>query len=183
MEDLAVISESEVYMIANIYNDFANKLCPHDALYMGKDFSKQSWYNDIIKLIRIMDQVKAKPRLYIQAQFAEYKKPVRKGRNFPTIGMMCTPAGVERYESFMTKNKRVESHILSSDEVNDFSINQMRSIMERLHIATEEDFFKDPYLISQLAKTYVKHHPAFQKLVSERFYQTRYKLDPESLVQ
>ncbi len=178
------ISETDIIMIAEIYNDIIGKIDPYKFhLSFKGDFKGRTWYREMIPLIRLMKSIKAKPRLYLQAQVVEYRKPVKHARQVPTIKMMATPAGIERYERFCVKRGLTKSkiHKVTQTELEDFSGIQMLAMMERLHISCQDDFFKDPYLIAQLSQSYVKKHPSFIKLEAEGFYQKEFGVSVESL--
>lgn len=178
------ITESDVALIANLFNDFVAKIDPFRyRLDLNGDFTTKPWFKEIVTLIRLMARIDAKPRLYIQAQIAEYRQPCKVSRAVPTIKMMTTPAGVDRYHRFLDKMgmNPTTVHKVSDEEMADFSKSQMEAIMKRLNIVTEREFFKDPYLVAQLSKSYVQKNPAFQELVTEGFYQKKYKVKPDSL--
>jgi hypothetical protein len=134
-------------------------------------------------MIRIMANIGAKPRIYIQAQISEYRKPIYKARQVPTLKMMSTPSGIDRYNKYCNeKNNIKDFNVISKEEMDDFSKRKMEEIIYRLNIKSEEDFFKDIYLISQLSHSFVKEHPIFKKLVAEGYYQKAYSLSPDAIL-
>jgi len=178
------ITESDVALIANIFNDCIAKIDPFRyRLDLNGNFTTKPWFKEIITLIRLMARIEAKPRLYIQAQISEYKAPCKVSRAVPTIKMMTTPAGVDRYHRFLDKMGMNPTNVpkISEEEMMDFSKAQMEAVMKKLNIPTEREFFKDPYLVAQLSKSFVQKNPSFQELVSEGFYQKKYKLSPDNL--
>lgn len=178
------ITESDVALVANIFNDCIAKIDPFRfRLDLSGNFTMKPWYKEIITLIRLMTKIEAKPRLYIQAQITEYKKPCKSSREVPTIKMMCSPAGIDRYQRFLEKMGMTPDkvHKVSQEEMVDFSKSQMKAIMKRLNIPNEQEFFKDPYLVAQLSKSYVQSNPVFQELASSGFYKKKYGVDPANL--
>lgn len=178
------ISEPDIAMVANLYNDCIAKVDPFRfSLDLKGDFTLKPWCKDIITLIRLMNKIGAKPRTYIQAQVVEYRKPCKSARNIPTIKMMCSPAGIDRYDRFcdrMGLNQR-PVHKITQLELEDFSGIQMVSTMKRLNISCEDDFFKDPYLIAQLSQGFVRKHPSFIKLEAQGFYQKKFGITGEEI--
>lgn len=178
------ITESDVALIANLFNDCIAKIDPFRfRLDLNGDFTMKPWYKEIITLIRLMTKIEAKPRLYIQAQITEYRKPCKSSREVPTIKMMCSPAGIDRYQRFLEKMGMTPDkvHRISQEEMADFSKSQMETIMKRLNIPNEQEFFKDPYLVAQLSKSYVQSNPVFQELATSGFYQKKFGVDPDNL--
>ena len=177
------ISEVDIALVANLYNDCIAKIDPFRFnLDLRGDFTLKPWCKDIITLIRVMKKVGAKPRTYIQAQVVEYRKPCKSARNIPTIKMMCSPAGIDRYDRFcdrMGMNQK-PVHIITQTDLEDYSGIQMNDTMERLNIC-EDDFFKDPYLVSQLSQGFVRKHPSFIKLESEGFYKKKFGITGEEI--
>lgn len=182
--ELAEISETDVALVANIYNDCVSKLDPFRYhLNLKGDFTKKPWYNDIVKMIRLITNIGAQPRTYIQAQISEYRKPMYKARLIPTLRMMTTPSGIDRYNKYCQERGGIkEVNTISQEEMNEFSQKQMEEIIYRLNIKSEEEFFKDVYLITQLSREFVKNNPVFKKLVAEGYYQQTYNLSPEAML-
>src|ERR1035437_3099525 len=178
------ISEVDIAAVASLYNDCVAKIDPFRfRLDMRGDFTLKPWCKDIISLIRLINKIGAKPRTYLQAQIVEYRKPCKSSRQIPTIKMMCSPSGVDRYERFcgrMGMNQR-PIHKITTMELEDFSGIQMITTMKRLHIECEDDFFKDPYLIAQLNQSFVKKHPSFIKLEAEGFYKKKFGITGEEI--
>lgn len=179
------ISEVDIAMVANIYNDCIAKIDPFRFhLDLRGDFTLKPWCKDIISLIRLINKIGAKPRLYIQAQVVEYRKPCKSARQIPTIKMMTTPAGIDRYERFCDRMgmNRAKPVKITNTDLEDFSGVQMTSLMKRLNIPCEDDFFKDPYLVAQLSKSFVLKHPSFIKLDHEGYYQKKFGVPSESIL-
>lgn len=175
--DLSEISNSDVALIANVYNDIVGRIDPFRyQLDMRGDFTKKSWYNDIIQLIRHMAGIGAKPRIYIQAQITEYRKPMFKSRQLPTIRQMASPAGIDRYNRYCEERNTpsIKPYVVSEEDMITMSKIQMDFLMKRLNIDSEEKFFKDMYLVTQLSSIFIKNHPIFQQLVKEDYYLKQY---------
>lgn len=179
------ITESDVALVANLLNDCIAKIDPFRfRLNLNGDFTMKPWYKEIITLIRLMNKIEAKPRLYIQAQIAEYRKPCKIAREVPTIKMMYSPAGIDRYQRFLDKMGMTSSkyHKVTVEEMMDFSKTQMVTIMKRLNIPNEQEFFKDPYLVAQLSASFVKNNLNFIKLESEGFYKKKFGITGEGML-
>jgi hypothetical protein len=182
--ELMEIPETDVALIAQIYNDCASKIDPFRyRLNLKGDFTKKPWYNDLVKLIRLMVNIGVKPRTYIHAQFVEYRKPMFKARRVPTIRMMTTPSGIDRYNRYCEEIASIKDfNIISKEEMDEFSQRQMEKFIQQLNIPSEEDFFKDLYLLTQLSRSFVKNHPIFKKLVREGYYQKVYGVSPDAIL-
>ena len=183
--DLSEISNSDVALIANVYNDIVGRIDPFKyRLDMRGDFTKKSWYNDVVQLIRTMAGVGAKPRIYIQAQITEYRKPMFRARQLPTIRMMASPAGIDRYNKYCAERNSpsIKPYVVSEEDMINMSKTQMDFLMKRLNIDSEEQFFKDIYLVNQLSKVFVKKHPVFQKLSEEGYYYKTYGVSPDAIL-
>lgn len=178
------ISETDIALVANIYNDCVAKIDPYRFLLdLRGDFTLRPWCKDIITLIRLIKKLGAKPRIYIQAQVVEYRKPCQSSRQVPTIKMMTTPAGIDRYERFCDRMgmDRKPPMKVTKLELEDFSSIQMNTIMTRLNLSCADDFFKDPYLVSQLSQSFVKKHPSFIKLEAEGYYKKKFGINGEEI--
>jgi hypothetical protein len=176
------ITETDVALVASLFNDCIAKIDPFRfQLDLRGDFTMKPWYKELVTLIRLMNKIEAKPRLYIQAQITEYRKPCKSSREVPTIKMMTTPAGVDRYQRYLERMGMtpVKYYKISHEEMADFSKTQMEAIMKRLNIPSEQEFFKDPYLVAQLSKSYVKDNPVFQELAASGFYQKKFGIAPD----
>jgi hypothetical protein len=183
--ELSEISNSDVALIANVYNDIVGRIDPFRyRLDMRGDFTKKLWYNDVVQLIRLMTGIGAKPRIYIQAQITEYRKPMFKSRQLPTIRQMASPAGIDRYNKYCEERNTptIKPYVVTEADMMSMSKIQMDHLMKRLNIETEELFFKDIYLVNQLSRVFVKKHPVFQQLVKENYYLKQYGIDVNEML-
>lgn len=207
--DVSDILESDVVLLANIYNECLAKFDPFRYnLRFTKDFNKKPLYKDLIALYRLITKIGAKPREYIQAQVSEYRPAISKSRKVPTVRMMVSPEGVKRYRDYLYKHDKAPLQPLDKEAFNvprlshskyieelvikppkiikanltEDAPSRMRRLMAIFDIQSEQDFFKDPYLIKQLPHSYVAEHPAYKELCASRYYEKTYGLHGIELI-
>lgn len=166
------ISETDIALIAHIYNDCLERIDPFKyRLSLDKTFTKKPWYKDMFNLVRVITSIDAKPREYIQAQISEYVKPIKRSREIPTIRMMASPSGIDRYKRYCKRHGKLPSNDMriTSKELAVFSSHQLSKVLKTNNL-TEEQFFKDPYLIAQLSRVFVENHPVFRHYEEMGFY-------------
>ena len=170
------ITESKLLALLDLYNDLLStnfhlrggteewrhqRNIPKDKTLYDTPF-----YPDLVNLYSIILTLKVKPREYIMFQIKNYKPPTKMSRLNPTIRMLTTPAAVERWENQFVRPLRT-----TSDEESDrVSRSYMLSLMEANGIQTEDEFYRDPILISQISKSFLAKQPEFQKLVSTGYF-------------
>jgi hypothetical protein len=178
------ITDTDIALMAHIYNDCLEKIDPFKyRLTLDKTFTKKPWFKDMFNLVRLITSLGVKPREYIQAQISEYVKPIKKAREVPTIRMMASPSGIDRYTSYCKKHGKLPSNNkrINATELEKFSLVQMQRIMKTNHL-TEKDFFRDPYLMAQLSRDFVLSHPTFLELNTTGFYRTSFGVDGTELI-
>ena len=209
--DIPDILESDVVLLANIYNECLAKIDPFRYnLKFTKDFKKKPWYKDLIALYRLIVKIGAKPREYIQAQVSEYRPAISKGRKVPTIRMMVSPEGVKRYRDYLYRHDKAPLQPLDREAFNvprpsyqqrkepcvvesrpkivvkanlaEDAPARMKRLMTVFHINSEQDFFKDPFLIKQLPRSFVVAHPAYKELCGAHYYEHTYGLHGLELI-
>lgn len=172
----AEISENDLILLASIYNECLAKVDPFKyQLKFTNGYKDKTWYKELLGLFRLINKLGAKPRDFIQAQISEYKKPIKQSRRIPTIKMMSSEEGIERYNSFLKKRGLVASTvvIVKADRM-EFADVSLHNMMKTFQIPTELDVFKDPFLMRQLPREYVKEHPAYKSLCENHFYETEF---------
>jgi hypothetical protein len=75
----------------------------------------------------------------------------------------------------------VKAKILSEDYLIESSKKYMVDLMRANNIDSEEEFFKDPYLISMLSKCFLIKSPVFMSLLNSGYY-SKFGLTRESFV-
>jgi len=204
--DAVDVSENDLVLLATIYNECLAKIDPFRYnLKFTSDFKSKPWYKDLFCLYRLITILDAKPREYIQAQIAEYRPALKKGRKVPTIKMMVSPSGVQRYYDYLYKHDRAplrqidldsfkvaafktSSHsapklpkVVKANTMED-APSRLHRLMGVFHIETEQDFFKDPFLIKQLPREYVTTHPVYKELCANHYYEQTFGLHGLELI-
>ena len=179
------IPESKLLALLEMYNDLLiinfkrdlREYGHHKTVSNNKTLYEMPFYPDLVNLYNIVTTLKVRPRDYIIYQFKNHKQPTTRSRQVPTIKMLTTPAAVELWEKQF--NKPILT--ISDKDLEESSRKYMLSLMT-IHNVTEEDFFKDPMLISQVAKSFLHKQPAFRKLLSEGYYLKTFKLQASDLI-
>lgn len=178
------ISESDVVSLVNIYNDAVTRIASFKyRLKLTESFTREPWYKEVVLLYRLINKLDVKPRTYISAQIKEYIKPIKYGRAVPSISSLTSPAALVRWEKYCARMGRVldVKTKITEQDLNDYNLLQMKSLMKNNNVANETDFFKDPYLLAQLTKDFINTRPAFKKLVNENYYKETFNLTPDEL--
>jgi len=187
--DAAEITENDVMNLISFYNDCATVMgFPYKGIRPKgtKPLKDHPWYKDAFQLVRIINKMGAKPRDFIMAQFHYFKKVKLKrvnSRDIPTLHTMLEPSAVDKWRNYLQyigKELPLAKKI-TKEEMKMFNIKRMRHLMDKYNIKDEEDFFKDPILISQLSKTFVESHESFNKLVSDQYYEKKFGMKLEEL--
>ena len=178
------ISETDLMLLASLYNECLGKIDPHRyQLHFSKGYEQKTWYKELLNLYRTINKVNAKPRDYIQSQISEYKPSFKKGRRVPTIKMMTTEEGVQRYYSYMNRHGRIDSKVtVVKANLSEFAETSLRRLMANFRIVDEVDFFKDPYLLKQLPRNFVLEHPVYKQLCNMHFYEKQYGMAGTELI-
>lgn len=175
--DSAEITEADLMMLASLYNEILAKVDPYKyTLKFTNNCQHKTWYRELFNLCRTINKINAKPREYISAQITEYKPSFKKGRRVPTIKMMASEEGIERYNKYLDKRGRgAPSYVtVVKGSTIEFADTLARKMMDTFHLQSEADLFKDVYCLKQLPRKYVADHPAFKQLCAEKFYETNY---------
>ena len=184
--DILDITAKDIYDTVNYYNDCAivagfpyNKI----RLKVGKPLKSYSWYPDVTSLTRLISSLEAKPKDFITAQFIYYKKKHSKGREIPSFKTMITPAAIEKWHKYMiAQGKETPAYErISREEMDKFNTMRMKHLISQYKIEKEEDFFKDPLLISQLSKSFVEKFETYNMLVESGYYKNVFGIDPENI--
>lgn len=179
--ELLKASDDSVRAFVSLYNTLISTVHPYKyniTYSKSKTLVQQSWYKDVIILIDLIDTLRTNPRTYILAQISEYKKPNMKARSAPTIKMMSSEKGIERYITYCRKVKQVLSiHVPTQDDLDMYASKKMSILMDNNNIKNVEDFFKDIFLSSQLSSHFVQTHPTYLKLRDEGYYRREFGSD------
>lgn len=184
--DLLDITSKDIYDTVNYYNDCAvvagypyNKI----KLKVGKPLKDYSWYGDVTSLTRLICSLEAKPKDFITAQFLYYKKGHSKGREIPAFKTMLAPAAIEKWHRYMQEQgKETPAYEkISKEEMNKFNKMRMQHLIKQYNIQKEDDFFKDPVLISQLSRSFVEQFETYNTLVESGYYKNVFGLDIETM--
>jgi hypothetical protein len=175
----AEVSDDDLLLLASVYNDCLSKIDPFRYnLKFTDGFRNKPWYNDLLSLLRVINKLGAKPREYIQAQLNEYKPALKLSRRVPTIRMMASDEGIERYNSYLGKRGRGESTVvIVKANMMEFADVALHKMMATYKIDTVQDIFKDPFLMRQLPLQYVKKHPAYVELCNSHYYEKEFGVE------
>jgi hypothetical protein len=175
------MTDSQLYLLLEIYNDVVATISWKHQIRVKPDKPLKSypWYPDLVNLYNIVHTVGAKPREYIKVQLDNYKQPTKFSRVVPTIRMMTTVKAMETWEKSKEKPKAIPR--LSDEYLIDLSIKYMHNLMVANSVPTDEDFFKDPFNLQVVSKSFLKVNPVFNKLLDEGYY-SRFGLSREDLV-
>lgn len=175
------MTDSQLYLLLQIYNDTVSSISWKYQIRTKPDklLKEYPWYEDLVNLYNIIHTLGAKPRDYIRVQITHYKQPTKFSRVVPTIRMMTTVKALETWEKSQAKPK--EAKRLSNDYLIQASNTYMLGLMKANNLASEEEFFKDPFLISQVSKVFLLVNPIFVRLLEEGYY-SRFGLSKENLV-
>lgn len=178
------ISESDLVLLASIYNECLSSIDPYRyKLVFSIGFKEKTWYKSLLELYRVINKLNAKPREYIQAQLSEYKQPIKQSRRVPTIKMMTTEEGIERYNSYIGKRGRIPSTVRTvKANLMEFADSALHKMMVTYKLQTEQDVFKDPFLMRQLPRDFVKKHPDFRELCSSHYYEKEFGMEGIELI-
>lgn len=174
--DSAEITDADLMMLASVYNEILAKVDPWKyTLKFTNGYNKKTWYRELFNLCRTINKVGARPREYIQAQISEYKPSFKKGRRVPTIKMMASEEGIERYNKYLLSRGRIQSTVpVIKGNTLEFADSLAHKMMLNFGLQTEEDLFKAIFCIKQLPRDYVKEHPMFKHLCETHFYENTY---------
>lgn len=174
------MTDSQLYLLLQIYNDAVSSISWKYQVRVKQDtpLKEHSWYPDLINLYNMVHSLGAKPRDYIRVQIINYKQPTKFSRVVPTLRMMTTVKAMETWEK--SQAKPVEAKRLSVEFLNRASSKYMLDLMKANNLSSEEEFFKDPFLISQVSKSFLYSNPIFNRLLDEGYY-SRFGLSRETL--
>ena len=175
------MTDLQLYLLLQIYNDAVSSISWKYQIKIKQDrpLKEYSWYEDLVNLHEIIHALGVKPRDYIRVQITSYKQPTKFSRVVPTIRMMTTVKAMETWEKSQAKPK--EAKRLSAEYLIDASKKYMADLMKANGITEEEEFFKDPFLISQVSKSFLTVSPIFNRLLDEGYY-SRFGLSKENLL-
>ena len=182
------VTPEDVTLIAGIYNDCIGLVYSpfsKSILKMGKILDDDKTRPDLIGLCRIIASLNCSPREYIMAQIQEYKKPIKKGRLTPTLKMMVSPSGIDRWNRHVEKKLGPGTHtgrIPCSFDWYTYSKDMMKKVMEANGIKSEKEYFMDPYLLSHLSRQFLMNNETFRALVDEGFYQKTFGMTVEEVL-
>jgi hypothetical protein len=184
--DLLDVTSKDIYDTVSFYNDCAVVAgFPYSKIHMkfGKSLKDYNWYGDVISLTRLICSLEAKPKEFITAQFLYYKKNHSKGREIPSFKTMITPAAIEKWHKYMQElGKETPAYErISKEEMDKFNTLRMKHLIKQYNIQKEEDFFKDPLLISQLSRSFIEKFETYNTLVETGYYKTNFGIDVETL--
>lgn len=179
------VSEVKLLALLEIYNDLLNinfkrdmrEYGYHKTISNNKTLYDMPFYPDLVNLYSIITTLKVKPRDYILYQFKNYRRPTTMSRQVPTLKMLTTPAAIELWEKQFFK----PVYAISDKDIEESSKKYMLTLMSIHKLTNEEDFFKDPMLISQVAKSFLHKQPIFRKLLAEGYYLKHFKLTAADL--
>lgn len=176
------VTKEEVLNFLSIHNSAVS--IKHPYKYMLKirksidTLENVDWYKDAVILIQLTKQLNVPIRTYIIAQISRYRKPNKKSREVPTIKMMYSEKGIERYFEYVRSVKQASDvHVLTEEEKDAFSLKKLNTLMIAYDVASVEDFFKDMFLSSQLSRHFILNHPVYISLRDSGFYKKEYGSD------
>ena len=176
------ITLDELFSFVSIHNTIIS--ATHPFKYMLKvrkditDVVKVDWFKDAVILLQLIKQLKVSPRTYILSQISMYKKPNRKAREVPTLKMMSSQKGIERYEEYLRHVKQATSvYVLTDTDMDMFSDKKMKTLMAAYDIESTEEFFRDVFLSSQLSRHFILNHPVYNSLKQSGFYKKEFGTD------
>lgn len=179
--ELLNVNDDDVRSFVSIYNTLVSTVHPfkYNLSYTkSRGIRQQNWYKDVTMLMDLIHTLKTSPRNYILSQLTEYKKPNAKARLVPTLKMMASEKGIERYITYCRKVKQVLNvHIPTQDDLDLYASKKMSILMDSNDIKNVEDFFKDIFLSSQLSSHFVQTHPTYLKLRDEGYYRREFGSD------
>ncbi len=175
------MNDRQLYLLLQIYNDAISTISWKYQIKLkeGQKLESYTWYKDLVNLYNIIHSLGIKPRAYITFQINNYKQPTKFSRMVPTIRMLTTMKALEDWEK--ANAAPVKAKILSEDYLIESSKKYMVDLMRANNIDSEEEFFKDPYLISMLSKCFLIKNPIFMSLLNSGYY-SKFGLTRESFV-
>ena len=173
------MNDKQLYLLLQIYNDAISSIGWKYQIKLkeGQKLSSYTWYQDLINLYNIIHSLGVKPRDYVRFQVNNYKQPTKFSRMVPTLRMLTTMKAVEDWER--SQGPPIEAKRLSDDYLIETSKKYMSDLMKANNISSEEEFFKDPYLISMLSRAFLVNNPTFMSLLNSGYY-TKFGLTRES---
>jgi len=176
------ITLDEVSSFISIHNTIVSVTHPYK--YMLKvrknidTLSNVDWFKDAVILLQLIKQLKVSPRTYLLAQISMYKKPNRKAREVPTLKMMASQKGIERYEEYLRHVKQATiAYVPTEADMDMFSDKKMKTLMVAYDIESVEEFFRDVFLSSQLSTHFILNHPVYNSLKQSGFYKKEFGTD------
>lgn len=175
------MNDKTLYLLLQIYND---AICSIGWKYQiklkeGQALSSYSWYNDLVNLYNIIHSLGVKPRDYVGFQVNTYKPPTKFGRKVPTIRMLTSLKAVEAWEK--SQAKPVEARIMSDNDLILASKKYMLDLMHANNMSSEEDFFKDPFMLQMVSKSFLASNSTFMSILNSGYY-SRFGLTRENLI-
>jgi hypothetical protein len=181
-------TEAKLMSLLDLYNDLlttnfhirggTQEYKYHRTVKDGKALSEMFFYEDLIHLYSVIVHLGVKPRDYIMYQIKTYKPPTKFSRMTPTIRMLTTPAAIEKWENQFVKIKSS----MSEEDRDSLNKEYIETLMRANGISSEEEFFKDPILISQVSKSFLVKNPVFKRLLAEGYYLKTFKLKTSDLL-
>ena len=162
--------DTQLYLLLDIYNDAVGTVSwkYQIRLKYKKALKNYPWYQDLVNLYNIIHSVGAKPREFIRLQLDNYNRPSKFSRAVPTIKMMTTFKAMEIWENSQKRVAPIPE--LSKEYLLQVSKKHMENLMRSNNIVSEEEFFKDPYLIQLVSKIFLAESPIVNKLLDEGYY-------------
>lgn len=175
------VTDISLNLLLQLYNNAVGKVGWQYAIRLNgkRPFKEYPWYQDLINLYNILHYNKITPREYLTVQISHYKKATRFSRNVPSIRMMTTPAALEVWAQSQT---RVSAKPPSYDQLIVASTKYMQDLIHMNGLASEEEFFKDPFLIREVSRAFLNQNSTFKRLLSEGYYKEHFGLETSDIL-
>ena len=181
-------SDAKLMALLDLYNDLLSvnyhikggteEYKYHKKLKEGLPLSSAPFYEDLLRLYSLIVDLKVRPRDYILYQLRLYKPPTKYSYKVPTLRMLTNPAALERWNKQFIK---IQSPLTES-ELDAANLEYMQTLMRANGLSSEEEFFKDPILLSQVSKSFLLKNNTFKTLLASGYYLRTFGLQAKDLI-
>ena len=170
------IPDSQLYLLLQLYNGAVGKVSWNYVVKVSpkKPFKEYPWYKDLVNLYNIIQSNGLKAREYLALQVSSYRRATRFSRVVPSIRMLTTPAALEVWSK---SKERVSAKAPSIDALDRLSEKYMRDLMQMNNLDSTEDFFKDPLLIREVSRDFLRKQPEFNRLLLAGYYKEHFGME------